>query len=73
MRTRCMFSCLPFWCGLAGSMNSGMMPRRMNQTERRDSRPSALEAKGVPLSERNPFGKAVLAEEAAENGSCVRE
>lgn len=33
-------------------MNCGRMPSRTNQTERRERRPRALEAKGVPLSVR---------------------
>jgi hypothetical protein len=43
--------------GLEVSISSGMMPSRMNQTERVERWPRALEAKGVPLSERIRCGR----------------
>ena len=38
--------------GLAGSISSGRMPSRTHQTDSVESRPSALEANGCPLSVR---------------------
>ena len=37
-------------------MRSGRMPSLMHQTDRRERRPKAVDAKGVPLSERIRWG-----------------
>ena len=47
----------PFCCGDAGAINSGRMPSRIHQTDNVDSRPSAVVAKGTPLSVRMIPGK----------------
>ncbi len=53
----CMRSCRPFCSGCAGSISSGRMPSRTHQTENVESRPSALEANGWPLSVRIRSGR----------------
>jgi hypothetical protein len=57
LRVRCIRSCRPFCCGDAGAINSGRMPRRIHQTDNVDRRPSAVVAKGTPLSVRMIPGK----------------
>src|ERR1044072_4079283 len=54
---RCIRSCCPFCCGLPGSINSGRMPNLIHQTDSCDSLPKAVEANGVPLSDRIAFGR----------------
>jgi hypothetical protein len=44
-------------CGLPGSISSGLMPSLIHQTESSESRANAVEAKGVPLSERIACGR----------------
>jgi hypothetical protein len=51
-----MRSCRPFCCGDAGSIRSGRMPRRSHHTLSAESRPSAMVAKGTPLSVRMRAG-----------------
>ena len=42
-----MFSCFPFWWGLAGSMRSGMIPSWTNQTESLERRPEGIGGEGA--------------------------
>ena len=56
-KVRCILSCLPFCCGLPGSISSGIMPRRINQAERVERRARETVAKGTPLSVRIRCGK----------------
>ena len=68
LSTRCMFSCLPFCWGEAGSMNSGKIWSWTNQTESLERRPRALEAKGVPLSVRMRSGSPNLRKSLVNTG-----
>ena len=67
LSTRCMFSCLPFCWGEAGSMNSGKIWSWTNQTESLERRPRALEAKGSAIVGSDAVGKPELAEEPSEH------
>ena len=57
-------------------MRSGRMPSLMHQTDRRERRPKAVDAKGVPLSERirwgNPNSGGSLAPLMTGSGPCRR-
>jgi hypothetical protein len=57
---------LTVWCGLPGSINSGLMPSLSHQTESSASRDSAFEAKGVPLSAANRLWQVILFKEPEE-------
>ena len=49
-------------------MSSGRMPSRIHHTDRVESRPSAVVAKGTPLSVRMMRGRPLLPEEPQEDG-----
>ena len=67
LRVRCIRSCLPFCCGLPGSINSGRMPSRMNHAESVESLAKETVARGHAVVGADALRQAELMKEPAED------